>query len=81
MPSVIEVEETFSEIQKLPIYEKPQQAIVTSPGFVSRVIAAFRGMLQTEYTEELRQRQYAWERPIDTLARTNPYLYTETLFC
>ena len=81
MPSVIEVEETLSEIQNLPTYEKPQQALVSNPGFVSRVIAALRGMLQSEYTEEWRQRQDAWERPIDTLARKNPYLYTETLFC
>jgi len=40
---------------------------------------ARRGVQQSESAEELRERQDAWEPPIDTLARKNPYMYADAL--
>jgi hypothetical protein len=80
MPSMIkEVKESLSDIQKLPTYEKPRHSIAPCSGFMKRMTGARRGVQESEYAEELREHQDGWERPIDTLARKNPYIYADAL--
>lgn len=64
MPSVIDTDETLTEILELPTYKVPQQTAA---------------LCHDESTEELRKSQDAWEKSIDILVRKNPYIYVDAL--
>ena len=65
MPSVVETEEILTEILERPTYKTPQAA--TTPR-------------HDESTDEPRDSQRAWEKPLDLLVRKNPYIYADALF-
>jgi len=80
MPSVLEIEETLTEIQEFPTYDKVPQA-QQRPGFVSKIIAIFKGqgMHRNVYSVEPIKWQGNSEMPVDTLARKYPYMYVDAL--
>lgn len=79
MPSVLEIEETLTEIQELPTYETPHQAPRRS-GFLSKIVTALKGMAAcSERSVEFGECRAAYEMPIDTLARKYPYMYADAL--
>ena len=80
MTSLLDIEETLSEIEELPTYEKPQP-LSLSPhhGFVRKLITALKGMRHSKPTDVTMTCQAAWEMPIDTLARKYPYMYADAL--
>lgn len=79
MPSVLEIKETLDEIRELPTYEKPHQASQGS-GLVSKIAAALKGMaVRSAHATEFGEYQAAYEMPVETLARTHPYMYADAL--
>lgn len=66
MPSILNTEETLTEILELPADETSQKVTTLRDG---------------ENTEELQELQDGWEKPLDILIRKNPYIYADALFC
>jgi hypothetical protein len=78
MPSVLEIEETLTEIRELPTYESPHQAPERS--FLSKIAAALKGIVvRSERSTEFGECRPAYEMPVDTLARKHPYEYARAL--
>lgn len=78
MSNVIDIEETLSEIQEFPTYEKAPK-LSPRHACVSKLIAAFKGMRHSKHTDAPLKCRAAWEMPIDTLARKYPYMYADAL--
>ena len=66
MPRVLDTEKTLTETLELPTHKTPQKATTPRDG---------------ESTDELKELQDGWEKPLDILVRKNPYIYADALFC
>jgi len=79
MSSILEIEETLTEIHELPTYEKSLQT-PQRLGFINRLAATLKGMaVRSERSTEFGGCQAAYETPVDILARKYPYEYVQAL--
>lgn len=78
MPSLLEIEETLTEIQALPTYKTPQQALAPRRGFVHRMTARLKGLHRSHRSADPRC-YVVPEKPLDAVARKYPYMYADAL--
>lgn len=78
MPSVIDINETLTEIQELPTYKTLQPAPQRT-GLAAKITAALKGMRRSERSAEHIDCYPRAEMPLDILARKHPYMYADAL--
>jgi hypothetical protein len=79
MSSVIEIEETLTEIKQLPTYKTPPQA-PQRRGLRARISAILKSVVAcNERPVEYMEYCNVPETPLDTLVRKYPYVYADAL--
>lgn len=78
MPSVLDIEETLSEIKQLPAYITPPSEPQRT-GLAARINATLKSMRRSKRFAEHSAYYAEIEMPLDALARKHPYMYADAL--